>query len=553
MSLTSAERQDFVSLLHALCEGTETDEQSLRANRLVIEDEEARRLYFDHVSLAVTLRWTLRTDDDPRDKSEPVIDPVTSAVAATRPLTAFSSPKTAWSLRPRSSAAAVTVGLSAYFILIFLLLAFQHDWRAIRPQPAGEDIPGEPVASVSRTSDCRWADQSMVLREGSNLPLGPVSLVSGVIELSFRQGAKVTLEGPVDFDVRSTNGGFLRVGKLRAQVPRSAIGFTVDTPSVTVVDLGTEFGIVVSKDGTSDVAVTIGQVNVRPFAKEGPWAPKSHRLVAGQGVRVSGQEGNVTPLAEDERRSVELGVASRTAGPVSREEHRILAWYRMGEDDPVLNVGAEEAPNPRTTLANVAAQVQKPLTIVGSVRPTNEAAPGVSHRALQFDPDLRPSLARMDGIPAIADNFVLEAWACAAATDKRATIACLGTSGKNAFGLFVVDGEWLATIGGAMFHSGIKCEVGKWTHLALLRENGRNCFFVDAVQVGSSAANPTKTPDDSFLVGGFAWTTSGEITETFPGVIDEVRLVQLRHLFQPSILLAKPASVRDSVLKTEAP
>ena len=62
---------------------------------------------------------------------------------------------------------------------------------------------------------------------GSRLSDEVIRLYGGGIELTFDDGAVVTLEGPVEFQPRSASLLELRRGKLSATVPKPAIGFTV--------------------------------------------------------------------------------------------------------------------------------------------------------------------------------------------------------------------------------------------------------------------------------------------------------------------------------------
>ena len=57
---------------------------------------------------------------------------------------------------------------------------------------------------------------------------------------------------------------FLKRGKLTAKVAGRAKGFTVETPSATLVDLGTEFAADVDRDGNGEVHVFRGEVIVQP-------------------------------------------------------------------------------------------------------------------------------------------------------------------------------------------------------------------------------------------------------------------------------------------------
>ncbi|ARN55957.1 NPCBM/NEW2 domain-containing protein [Sedimentisphaera salicampi] len=84
-------------------------------------------------------------------------------------------------------------------------------------------------------------------------------LEQGHIELLFESGSQVVIESPAIF--RCISEGVLRLdyGKACSYVPERAQGFTVQTPSSDIVDLGTEFGVEVNKYGDSKVQVYEGK------------------------------------------------------------------------------------------------------------------------------------------------------------------------------------------------------------------------------------------------------------------------------------------------------
>ena len=77
-------------------------------------------------------------------------------------------------------------------------------------------------------------------------------------------------------------------GRMSAVVSPEGTGFVVDTPSVHLVDHGTEFGVDV-REGTSEVHVFEGKVSVLP--KEAPPETETVQLVSNQATRVSGVSG----------------------------------------------------------------------------------------------------------------------------------------------------------------------------------------------------------------------------------------------------------------------
>ncbi len=122
------------------------------------------------------------------------------------------------------------------------------------PQPAD-------VAVVTDARNPRWHGEEFAVGE----TVGPRRLVleEGEVTLGLVSGAKVVLRGPADFSIRSGLRLQLLAGSLAARVPPEAEGFIVDTPSVDVVDLGTEFAVSAALDGIVDVAVQRGRVETR--------------------------------------------------------------------------------------------------------------------------------------------------------------------------------------------------------------------------------------------------------------------------------------------------
>lgn len=104
---------------------------------------------------------------------------------------------------------------------------------------------------------------------GAQLPGGWVSLKSGTAKIEFFSGARVTLQGPAEFALNSSMRGYLRSGKLLAYCPAVAHGFTVGAPGCAVMDLGTEFGLVVDTAGGAKVVVLKGRVSLEARGRAG--------------------------------------------------------------------------------------------------------------------------------------------------------------------------------------------------------------------------------------------------------------------------------------------
>ena len=151
----------------------------------------------------------------------------------------------------RAIAATVAVLATAASLLFYL------NWRDTEP-PRDGSTPA--IATLEYTSHARWGSEERVL--GDRIGKGKLHLEIGLARLDFHNGAAVTLQGPAEFEILSTDKTVLSSGILTASIPESAVGFKVLTPAMDVVDLGTAFGVSVGADGETDVCVFEGEVEV---------------------------------------------------------------------------------------------------------------------------------------------------------------------------------------------------------------------------------------------------------------------------------------------------
>jgi hypothetical protein len=147
--------------------------------------------------------------------------------------------------------AAVVLGLAAFWVLF---PSKDEPREAARYVPAG--------CKIVDALDAHWGGEAASLKPGSSLPTNQLRLESGVVQLAFATGAKAAVEGPAELKLMERNGIELIRGKLSADVPKPAAGFTVRTPNATVVDLGTRFGVNAKSKDASEVDVFAGKVHV---------------------------------------------------------------------------------------------------------------------------------------------------------------------------------------------------------------------------------------------------------------------------------------------------
>jgi concanavalin A-like lectin/glucanase superfamily protein/FecR-like protein len=123
-------------------------------------------------------------------------------------------------------------------------------------------------ATLTASVNAEWITAQP--KTGERLPAGTLELGSGLIEVKFVSGASMIVEGPAKFRIRSENSVVLDAGHLTAVVPERAHGFTVQTPSATVVDLGTEFGVGVESGAATHLEVFRGKITAGPLHTGGP-------------------------------------------------------------------------------------------------------------------------------------------------------------------------------------------------------------------------------------------------------------------------------------------
>jgi len=134
-------------------------------------------------------------------------------------------------------------------------------------QSATAEATTASVALLAGSMDAVWEADSMQPAEGAALAPGWLRLKSGVIQIEFYQGARVSLQAPAALRLISSGEAFCERGKLSAQVPPQAQGFRIQTVQGTVVDLGTSFGLDVGDHG-ADVHVFEGEVELHQLSGE---------------------------------------------------------------------------------------------------------------------------------------------------------------------------------------------------------------------------------------------------------------------------------------------
>jgi hypothetical protein len=174
-----------------------------------------------------------------------------------------------------------TFARRSWLIAACLLIAgFAVVWKVWLSASSDSPI----LAEILQQRDVTWSKNSTALDPNGLVTDGRLELSAGDITLQFRSGVVLHASGPVSMNIQSDMLVFLELGQANAHVPKWAKGFTIATPDVEVIDLGTKFGVLAREDESTDVLVFEGEVDFKPsFAKDA----EQKRLYQGEGVRVS--------------------------------------------------------------------------------------------------------------------------------------------------------------------------------------------------------------------------------------------------------------------------
>jgi hypothetical protein len=246
-----------------------------RLEELLLADKAARTYYIESMMLHGMLNWKYEVPEPAEFDSEPVM---TCSLVTAEP--------------PRKFSRQLLAAAAAVLILFGLMLMAPDAPNTVDVAKAPTvDEPQDTVAAVESVvtfARVTHADAARFVgadyEVGEWLPATTLVLESGVVEVTFDSGAKIILEGPAEFDIETSMRGFLHSGKMTAEVPEPAIGFTINTPTSNVLDLGTRFGLAVDDEGKTDVHVLEGAVEA-----------------------VAGESGDPVVLAQDQAVRFDLG------------------------------------------------------------------------------------------------------------------------------------------------------------------------------------------------------------------------------------------------------
>ena len=130
-----------------------------------------------------------------------------------------------------------------------------------------------------------------------------IAFDSGVMEITYKKGTRVVLQGPVDYTLEEDGLGRLDLGALAAEVPPAASGFTVKTSSAEVTDIGTRFAVAQLDTGRTEFAVFEGEVRAQGLAPDS----ETKSFIEGQAATVDDGEKQVRSVSIRQVRCSTIG------------------------------------------------------------------------------------------------------------------------------------------------------------------------------------------------------------------------------------------------------
>jgi ferric-dicitrate binding protein FerR (iron transport regulator) len=176
------------------------------------------------------------------------------------------------------------------------------------------------------------------LADGSRLRGEVHEIAAGTVSLITARGARIVIEAPAKFRFESAQRLHMQRGRLAADVPPAAKGFTVITPSGDAVDLGTRFGVDVPASGAAEVHVFQGEVITKATgAHEEQSLRGGDAVTLNQGASAARELRSAAFIQPDEMRELSAGLAAgqrARAGSALEELKRDPALIALLDFEP---------------------------------------------------------------------------------------------------------------------------------------------------------------------------------------------------------------------------
>ena len=403
--------------------------------------------------------------------------------------------------RSRTTLWAAGIAASVAFLIGFAVLRGFGPTVPTPPtaqRPGGPSTEPAPTAMIAGALDAEWAAPFDFLEPGQPVPAALIELRSGLVSIRFSNGVSMTVEGPARFEVRSAELVELAEGRVCADVPTGAHGFAVQTPGAKVVDLGTAFGVAVSKAEGSRVEVFEGKVELGSAAVTQGTGERPSIVEAGASKRVdsAGMVSTVAPIPGLFVRPAQLADWSIASRGASLSRWRVASERLRRDPSLMLYYTFDNRAETGEQVLNRALSARGRWHIPFERSPDVWAKGRVAGKdAFQLNTPGGLGLLLPDYPPTTSGRLSVAAWVYARSRPKWASIVKnRGDSlpGQFSLGLEGDAGHLVARITDeagqdayARQSDGGSLPIDRWAHVAFVADGQTLRLYQDGTEVGS--------------------------------------------------------------------
>ncbi len=278
-------RLDYLAFSY--CEGTITKDEIGELNSILLASDPARKYYYQFIKtrFAISKSLAIKTTDidiptvNMFEELRKLAEYETTAAEA--PIVSaiednLNQPQLPRTLNDSHQKLIRKIRYYTAASIIFALLVL-----------AALQLPGsnQKLAEITDSINTTWSANPP---QSNNNALysndGTRQLEHGYLKIHFVSGPIAIIEAPASFELIDSMSMKLNYGKIYANIEGKS-GFTVDTPVSTIIDLGTEFGVNVTRKGTSDLHMIKGKARISTQTADGRHI--SQDVLKGNSLRVT--------------------------------------------------------------------------------------------------------------------------------------------------------------------------------------------------------------------------------------------------------------------------
>ena len=307
-------------LIVARSEGTLDSAGFARLEQLVVGNPQAGEIFARYLLQAAGLRaWAASMGDSGSDNTPqhgtrtPVVPRFFKRVVPTAYWLVLHNRPVSWV----TAAVVMIIVVGAMTLIYSPKPRDQALRRGVRELPSGDVPEAQFAARIARLQKAEWGvpaeggeaagavhyrSPETLQAESALAPGDQLYLKRGVAEIEFAKGTRIVLEGPARLTIDGNNFCALDLGKLVARVEtEEAKGFIVRTPTASITDLGTEFGVEVERSGQAQAHVFRGLIEIAHVAGPagGVSSQPPQRVGAGQTAIIGNAQGAIRVVSQE--------------------------------------------------------------------------------------------------------------------------------------------------------------------------------------------------------------------------------------------------------------